>query len=79
MTDQLSWGGKELGFRLEWDADTPVRLARIRRTGLHLRNRHLSLAYIIRVGLPLPITFVVARRRIISGITGGSVRRPSGT
>ncbi|MBO3731927.1 hypothetical protein J5V16_03775 [Glycomyces sp. NEAU-S30] len=41
--------------------------------GLHLQNWHLRFAYIILMSLPLLIMFVVAPRRIASGITSGAV------
>jgi raffinose/stachyose/melibiose transport system permease protein len=43
-------------------------------SSLYLNNWHLIFAYIILMSLPLLITFVVAQRRIISGITSGAVK-----
>ncbi|HEU5129920.1 MAG TPA: carbohydrate ABC transporter permease [Glycomyces sp.] len=52
----------------------PLNLYQVASAGLHLQNWHLIFAYIILMSLPLLITFVVAQRRIISGITSGAVK-----
>jgi raffinose/stachyose/melibiose transport system permease protein len=52
----------------------PLNLYQVASAGLYLQNWHLIFAYIILMSLPLLITFVVAQRRIISGITGGAVK-----
>ena len=31
MNEQFSWGSDRLGFRFEWDAESPVRITRVRR------------------------------------------------
>ncbi|MCD0444999.1 carbohydrate ABC transporter permease [Glycomyces sp. A-F 0318] len=52
----------------------PLNLYQVASAGLYLQNWHLIFAYIILMSLPLLITFVVAQRRIISGITSGAVK-----
>jgi raffinose/stachyose/melibiose transport system permease protein len=52
----------------------PLNLFQIASAGLYLQNWHLIFAYIILMSLPLLITFVVAQRWIISGITSGAVK-----
>nr|WP_269330031.1 carbohydrate ABC transporter permease [Kineosporia babensis] len=52
----------------------PLNLYQVASSGLYLQNWHLVFAYIILMSLPLLLTFVVAQRRIISGITSGAVK-----
>jgi len=52
----------------------PLNLFQVASSGLYLQNWHLIFAYIILMSLPLLLTFVVAQRRIISGITSGAVK-----
>jgi raffinose/stachyose/melibiose transport system permease protein len=52
----------------------PLNLYQVASSGLYLQNWHLIFAYIILMSLPLLITFVVAQRKIISGITSGAVK-----
>lgn len=52
----------------------PLNLFQIASAGLYLQNWHLIFAYIILMSLPLLVTFVVAQRWIISGITSGAVK-----
>jgi raffinose/stachyose/melibiose transport system permease protein len=52
----------------------PLNLYQVASAGLYLQNWHLIFAYIILMSLPLLVTFVVAQRRIISGITSGAVK-----
>ncbi|NUQ90301.1 MAG: carbohydrate ABC transporter permease [Glycomyces artemisiae] len=52
----------------------PLNLYQVASAGLYLQNWHLIFAYIILMSLPLLITFMVAQRRIISGITSGAVK-----
>ncbi|MCC4908062.1 carbohydrate ABC transporter permease [Microbacterium sp. cx-55] len=52
----------------------PLNLYQIASSGLYLQNWHLIFAYIILMSLPLLITFIVAQRKIISGITSGAVK-----
>lgn len=52
----------------------PLNLFQVASSGLYLQNWHLIFAYIILMSLPLLITFMVAQRKIISGITSGAVK-----
>ncbi|WP_291037129.1 carbohydrate ABC transporter permease [Herbiconiux sp.] len=52
----------------------PLNLFQVASAGLYLQNWHLIFAYIILMSLPLLITFIVAQRKIISGITSGAVK-----
>ncbi|MEU5871237.1 carbohydrate ABC transporter permease [Glycomyces sp. NPDC047369] len=52
----------------------PLNLYQVASAGLYLQNWHLIFAYIILMSLPLLVTFMVAQRRIISGITSGAVK-----
>lgn len=52
----------------------PLNLYQVASSGLYLQNWHLIFAYIILMSLPLLITFIVAQRKIISGITSGAVK-----
>jgi raffinose/stachyose/melibiose transport system permease protein len=52
----------------------PLNLFQVASAGLYLNNWHLIFAYVILMSLPLLITFVLAQRRIISGITSGAVK-----
>jgi raffinose/stachyose/melibiose transport system permease protein len=60
-----------IGGRLD---TLPLNLYQVASAGLYLQNWHLIFAYIILMSLPLLVTFVVAQRRIISGITSGAVK-----
>lgn len=52
----------------------PLNLYQVASAGLYLQNWHLIFAYITLMSLPLLITFVIAQRKIISGITSGAVK-----
>ena len=52
----------------------PLNLYQVASSGLYLQNWHLIFAYITLMSLPLLVTFVVAQRKIISGITSGAVK-----
>lgn len=52
----------------------PLNLFQVASAGLYLQNWHLIFAYIILMSLPLLITFMIAQRKIISGITSGAVK-----
>ncbi|MBB5775006.1 hypothetical protein [Nonomuraea jabiensis] len=43
-------------------------------SNLYQNNWNLVFAYVVLMSLPLVVVFVVAQRRIISGITGGAVK-----
>jgi raffinose/stachyose/melibiose transport system permease protein len=52
----------------------PLNLFQVASAGLYQQNWHLIFAYIILMSLPLLITFMIAQRKIISGITSGAVK-----
>ena len=52
----------------------PLNLFQVASAGLYLNNWHLIFAYVILMSLPLLVVFMVAQRRIISGITSGAVK-----
>ncbi|MFE5339950.1 carbohydrate ABC transporter permease [Isoptericola sp. NPDC056578] len=52
----------------------PLNLFQVASAGLYLDNWHLIFAYVILMSLPLLVVFVVAQRKIISGITSGAVK-----
>ena len=52
----------------------PLNLFRVASAGLYLNNWHLIFAYVVLMSLPLLVVFVVAQRKIISGITSGAVK-----
>lgn len=52
----------------------PLNLYDVASAGLYLNNWHLIFAYVILMSLPLLLTFMVAQRKIISGITSGAVK-----
>jgi raffinose/stachyose/melibiose transport system permease protein len=52
----------------------PLNLFQVASAGLYLENWHLIFAYVVLMSLPLLVVFIVAQRRIISGITSGAVK-----
>ncbi|PUB29745.1 carbohydrate ABC transporter membrane protein 2 (CUT1 family) [Promicromonospora sp. AC04] len=52
----------------------PLNLFQVASAGLYLDNWHLIFAYVVLMSLPLLVVFVVAQRKIISGITSGAVK-----
>lgn len=52
----------------------PLNLFSVASAGLYLNNWHLIFGYVILMSLPLIVIFLVAQRRIISGITSGAVK-----
>ncbi|GAA1740573.1 carbohydrate ABC transporter permease [Isoptericola hypogeus] len=52
----------------------PLNLFQVASAGLYLDNWHLIFAYVILMSLPLLVVFIVAQRKIISGITSGAVK-----
>ncbi|WP_295693822.1 carbohydrate ABC transporter permease [Lapillicoccus sp.] len=52
----------------------PLNLYAVASSNLYQNNWNLIFAYVIMMSLPLLVVFVVAQRRIISGITGGAVK-----
>lgn len=60
-----------LGGRLD---TLPLNLFQVASAGLYLNNWHLIFMYVVLMSLPLLVVFVVAQRKIISGITSGAVK-----
>lgn len=56
------------------DATLPLNLYQVASAALYLNNWHLIFAYVALMSLPMVVVFVVAQRRIISGITSGAVK-----
>ncbi|UNX54923.1 carbohydrate ABC transporter permease [Georgenia sp. TF02-10] len=52
----------------------PLNLFQVASAGLYLNNWHLIFAYVILMSLPLLVVFILAQRKIISGITSGAVK-----
>jgi raffinose/stachyose/melibiose transport system permease protein len=52
----------------------PLNLFQVASAGLYLNNWHLIFAYVVLMSLPLLVVFIVAQRKIISGITSGAVK-----
>ena len=52
----------------------PLNLFQVASAGLYLNNWHLIFTYVVLMSLPLLVVFVVAQRKIISGITSGAVK-----
>jgi raffinose/stachyose/melibiose transport system permease protein len=55
-------------------ATLPINLYQVASAQLYLNNWHLIFAYVVLMSLPMIAVFVLAQRRIISGITGGAVK-----
>ncbi|WP_194905424.1 carbohydrate ABC transporter permease [Catenulispora rubra] len=56
------------------DATMPLNLYQVASAALYLNNWHLIFAYVTLMSLPMVVVFVIAQRRIISGITSGAVK-----
>jgi raffinose/stachyose/melibiose transport system permease protein len=52
----------------------PLNLFQVASAGVYLNNWNLIFAYVVLMSLPLLAVFIVAQRRVISGITGGAVK-----
>jgi raffinose/stachyose/melibiose transport system permease protein len=52
----------------------PLNLFEVASAGLYLNNWHLIFSYVLLMSLPLVVVFIVAQRKIISGITSGAVK-----
>jgi raffinose/stachyose/melibiose transport system permease protein len=52
----------------------PLNLFQVASAGVYLNNWNLIFAYVVLMSLPLLIVFIVAQRRVISGITSGAVK-----
>jgi raffinose/stachyose/melibiose transport system permease protein len=55
-------------------ATLPLNLFKVAGAQLYLNNWHLVFAYVVVMSLPMVAVFLVAQRRIVSGITGGAVK-----
>ena len=51
-----------------------LNLFQVASAGVYLNNWNLIFAYVVLMSLPLLIVFIVAQRRVISGITSGAVK-----
>ena len=52
----------------------PLNLFQVASAGLYHNNWNLIFAYVVLMSLPLLVVFIVAQRKIISGITSGAVK-----
>jgi raffinose/stachyose/melibiose transport system permease protein len=55
-------------------ATLPLNLYQVANAQLYLNNWHLVFAYVVMMSLPMVAVFVVAQRRVVSGITSGAVK-----
>ena len=55
-------------------ATLPLNLYQVANAQLYLNNWHLIFAYVVMMSLPMVADFVVAQRRVVSGITSGAVK-----
>jgi raffinose/stachyose/melibiose transport system permease protein len=55
-------------------ATLPLNLYQVASAQLYLNNWHLIFAYVVMMSLPMVLVFVIAQRRIVSGITSGAVK-----
>jgi raffinose/stachyose/melibiose transport system permease protein len=55
-------------------ATLPINLYQVASAELYLNNWHLIFAYVVVMSLPMIAVFLVAQRRIVSGITSGAVK-----
>jgi raffinose/stachyose/melibiose transport system permease protein len=55
-------------------ATLPINLYQVASAELYLNNWHLVFAYVVVMSLPMIAVFLVAQRRIVSGITSGAVK-----
>ncbi|MEV2213924.1 carbohydrate ABC transporter permease [Streptomyces sp. NPDC050997] len=55
-------------------ATLPLNLYQVANAQLYLNNWHLIFAYVVMMSLPMVLVFVLAQRRIVSGITSGAVK-----
>ncbi|MFD2841593.1 carbohydrate ABC transporter permease [Populibacterium corticicola] len=52
----------------------PLNLFQVASAGLYLNNWHLIFSYVVLMSLPLLVVFILAQRKIISGVTSGAVK-----
>ncbi|GAB2596069.1 carbohydrate ABC transporter permease [Streptomyces capparidis] len=55
-------------------ATLPLNLFQVAGAQLYLHNWHLVFAYVVVMSLPMVAVFVLAQRKIVSGITSGAVK-----
>ncbi|MFI9586611.1 carbohydrate ABC transporter permease [Streptomyces sp. NPDC052236] len=55
-------------------ATLPINLYQVASAQLYLNNWHLIFAYVVVMSLPMVAIFLVAQRKIVSGITSGAVK-----
>jgi raffinose/stachyose/melibiose transport system permease protein len=55
-------------------ATLPINLYQVASAELYLNNWHLIFAYVVVMSLPMIAVFLVAQRKIVSGITSGAVK-----
>ena len=55
-------------------ATLPLNLYQVASAQLYLNNWHLVFAYVVVMSLPMVAVFLVAQRKIVSGITSGAVK-----
>ncbi|MGW4235919.1 carbohydrate ABC transporter permease [Streptomyces sp. NPDC004749] len=55
-------------------ATLPINLYQVASAQLYLNNWHLVFAYVVVMSLPMIVVFLVAQRKIVSGITSGAVK-----
>lgn len=55
-------------------ATLPLNLYKVASSQLYLNNWHLVFAYVVVMSLPMVALFLVAQRKIVSGITSGAVK-----
>lgn len=55
-------------------ATLPINLYKVASSQLYLNNWHLVFAYVVVMSLPMVALFLVAQRKIVSGITSGAVK-----
>ncbi|MFE0687382.1 carbohydrate ABC transporter permease [Streptomyces xiamenensis] len=55
-------------------ATLPIKLFQVASAQLYLNNWHLIFAYVVLMSLPMIVVFLVAQRKIVSGITSGAVK-----
>ncbi|WP_030740667.1 carbohydrate ABC transporter permease [Streptomyces sp. NRRL F-5135] len=55
-------------------ATLPINLYQVASAQLYLNNWHLVFAYVVVMSLPMIAVFLVAQRKIVSGITSGAVK-----
>lgn len=55
-------------------APLPLNLYKVASAQLYLNNWHLVFAYVVVMSLPMVAVFLVAQRKIVSGITSGAVK-----